>query len=195
VLLYDEVFESNKSAFKGPLLRSVSAMASTKNRPEHVHDDLVRVLMELSGFIPENGYKLTDHRFTENKLCMIFKGRPSYAILDWAVWMDALYLSRFPQHAIFNRKLLLHAKGTLFSVMISSLIYLEIKLDAQDLNYAQLVGQCLLHAHHNFEKEIFIRNNSVIAYSMALSGWHVRFLTLKCSTEYLGIFLSSFTAI
>jgi hypothetical protein len=62
-----------------------------------------------------------------------------------------------------------------------------VKLDPQDFNYAQLVGQNLLHANFNFKNDLFSQENGyVTTFSLALSGWIVRVMTLRCSYQYLG---------
>jgi len=166
------MWKSTPSAFKGPLLNSLDTMSTLTNRTEHVHDDLVRTLMQVSGLIPENGYKLTGNQDPRNKLVMEFNGKEICAILDWALWTNQLVVTKASTAMLIGKQLLLHAT--------------EIKLESKDFNYAQLVGQSLLHANFNFQNELFDQENgSVTAFSLALSGWNVRFMTLRCPYEYL----------
>lgn len=54
------------------------------------------------------------------------------------------------------------------------------------MNFAQLVGQNLLQANYN--RDLLVDEESdIISYSMALSGWVVRFMTFRCSVAYIGI--------
>jgi len=78
--------------------------------------------------------------------------------------------------------------NTLFLANQKSLIChaTEVKLDPDEFDYAQLVGQNLLHANFNFHNQIISRENGdVITSSLALSGWNVRIMTLRCSYNYL----------
>jgi len=171
-ILYDQLLKipPGSNAFKAPLMECVENILYS--RKEELNIPLLQAMMKISGLNVEYGFSATTANIPCNHLYFQFGEIEIESILDWALWQSRLYYEEGPLSLEFIdlNKLILHAT--------------ELKLQPTQFDYAQLVGQSLCHASYNRGLSTD-SPTEMTAYSLALSGWIVRFMTFRCSVAYL----------